>query len=258
MNGFEKEAFKRDAFELSPQNEAFESEQFEWGGEAEAEWGHEAEAEWGGEAEYEAEAEGEGEAEAEWGGEFEWEAESEALGEAEVMELAGELLEVTSEAELDLFLGNLIKSAGRTIGQAVQSPVGQAIGGLLKNAARKALPLAGGALGGLVGGPLGAQIGSGLASAAGNALGLEAEMEAEDREFEGAKNFVRMAGDAVNKVLTSPSSGDPTAAAKAAVTEAASKFAPGLLPGAASRRRHHRPQSGQWHRQGQNIVIVGL
>jgi len=82
-------------------------------------------------------------------------------------------------------------------------------------------------------------------------------MEAEDREFEGAKNFVRMAGDAVNKVLTSPSSGDPAAAAKAAIMEAAGKFAPGLLPGGAS-RRHHRPQSGQWHRQGHNIVIVGL
>jgi hypothetical protein len=257
MNGFEKEAFVRDAFELSPQNEAFESE-FEWGGEAEAEWGHEAETEWGGEAETEWEAEGEGETEAEWSGEYEWEAESEALGEAEVMELAGELLEVTSEAELDLFLGNLIKSAGRAIGQAVKSPVGQAIGGFLKSAAKKAIPLAGGALGGLVGGPLGAQIGSGLASAAGNALGLEAEMEAEDREFEGAKNFVRMAGDAVNKVLTSSQGGDPTAAAKAAVTEAAGRFAPGLLSGAGGGRRHHRPQNGRWHRQGHNIVIVGI
>ncbi|AYG69313.1 MULTISPECIES: hypothetical protein [unclassified Rhizobium] len=257
MNGFEKEAFERDAFELSPQNEAFESEQFEWGGEAEAEaeWGHEAEAEWGNEAENEWEAEGERESEAEWGAEYEWEAESEALGEAEVMELAGELLEVTNEAELDLFLGNLIRNAGHAIGQVVKSPVGQAIGGFLKSAAKKALPLAGGALGGLVGGPLGAQIGSGLASAAGNALGLEAEMEDEDREFEGAKNFVRMAGDAVNKVLTSPLSGDPAAAAKAAVTEAAGRFAPGLLPGGA---RHHRPLSGRWHRQGQNIVIVGI
>ena len=102
------------------------------------------------------------------------------------------------------------------------------------------------------------QIGSGLASAAGNALGLEAEMEAEEREFEGAKNFVRMAGDVVNNVLTSPSSGDPAAAAKAAVTEAARRFAPGLLPGDAGRHHHHRPRSGRWHRQGHNIVIVGI
>jgi hypothetical protein len=258
MNGFEKEAFDRDAFELSPQNEAFESEQFEWGGEAEAEWGHEAEAEWGSEAEAEWEAEGEDESEAEWGAEYEWEAESEALGEAEVMELAGELLEVTNEAELDLFLGNLIRNAGRAIGQVVKSPIGQAIGGVLKSAAKKALPLAGGAFGGLVGGPLGVKIGSGLASAAGNALGLEAEMEAEDREFEGAKNFVRLAGDAVNKVLTAPASGDPAAAAKAAVTEAAGRFAPGLLSRATAHHRHHRPRSGRWHRQGHHIVIVGI
>jgi hypothetical protein len=243
------------------EREAFESEQFEWGGEAEAEaeWGQEAE--WGGEAEAEWEAEGEGESEAEWEAEQEWEAESEALGEAEVMELASELLEVTNEAELDLFLGDLIKKAGHAIGKVVKSPVGQAIGGFLKGAAKKALPLAGGALGAFVGGPLGAKIGSGLASAASDALGLEAEMEAEDREFEGAKNFVRMAGEAVNKALTTPSSSDPAVAARAAVVDAASKFAPGLLPGAAGHQRHHghhRPRSGRWHRQGHNIVIVGI
>jgi hypothetical protein len=40
----------------------------------------------------------------EWGGETEWSGESEVFNEAELMELSGELLEITNEAELDRFL----------------------------------------------------------------------------------------------------------------------------------------------------------
>ena len=128
----------------------------------------------------------------------EWMGEGGVFNEADEMELAAQLMEVNDEQELDQFLGNLIRKAGRAIGRVVRSPVGQAIGGVLKGVARKALPLAGTALGGFVGGPLGAQIGSGLASAAGGALGLESEAwSQEDREFEGARQFVRLAGDAV-------------------------------------------------------------
>ena len=97
------------------------------------------------------------------------------LSESDEMDLASELLNVTTEAELDQFLGSLVSKAASAIGSAIRSPIGQAVGGVLKSAAKKALPLAGGALGGYIGGPLGAKIGSGLASAAGSALGLEAE-----------------------------------------------------------------------------------
>ncbi|MGZ5573519.1 MAG: hypothetical protein ACXWEO_00685 [Methylobacter sp.] len=38
------------------------------------------------------------------------------------MELTAELLEITDEAELDFFLGNLINKAGRAIGKMVKSP----------------------------------------------------------------------------------------------------------------------------------------
>ena len=71
----------------------------------------------------------------------------EVFSEAELMELAAELLEVRDEAELDLFLGNLIKRAGKAIRQVVKSPVGKAIGGILKGAAKQALPIAGTAVG---------------------------------------------------------------------------------------------------------------
>ena len=85
------------------------------------------------------------------------------------MELAAQLMEVNSEEELDRFLGDLIRKAGRALGSFVTSPSGQAIGGILKGAVRQILPHAAGALGTFVGGPLGAQISSGLASMAGKA-----------------------------------------------------------------------------------------
>jgi hypothetical protein len=174
--------------------------------------------------------------ESEWAGED--------ISEAELMELAGELLQVDSEAELDQFLGKLIKRVGRGIGKIVRSPVGRAIGGFLKGAAKKALPLAGAALGGYFGGPLGAKIGSGLATAAGGALGLEAEMlSAEDREFE--------------STLAAPPGVSPASAAQQAVKAAAAKFAPGLLAG----RSHLSPPipagaSGRWVRKGRNVVLL--
>jgi hypothetical protein len=200
--------------------------------------------------------------ETEWGAETEWG--GEVFSEAEAMELAGELLEITNEAELDRFLGDLVSKAGQALGTAVRSPIGQAVGGWLKGAAKSALPLAGGALGGFVGGPLGAKIGSGLASYAGSALGLEAEMSQEDREFEGAKNFVKMAADAVKSAVAAAPGVNPVAVAKAAVKEAVEKRAPGLLGGAATsgmlggavRPGGKVGRTGRWVRQGRNVIIV--
>src|SRR5262245_22143012 len=90
-------------------------------------------------------------------------------------ELAAELLEISSEAELDHFLGDLIKKAGSAVGSFISSPTGQALGGLLKGAAKKVLPMAGQAIGGYFGGSTGAQIGGKLASAASNLFESENE-----------------------------------------------------------------------------------
>ena len=194
-------------------------------------------------------------AEAGWGGEV--------FSEAEASELAAELLEVTTEAELDRFLGDLISKAGSALGTIIRSPIGKAVGGWLKGAAKQALPFAGGALGGLVGGPLGAKIGSGLASAAGNLLGLEAEVSQEDREFEGAKNFVKLAADAVKSAVAAAPGVNPVAVAKAAVKEAVEKRAPGLLGvaapgvlGGVTRPVGKLGRTGRWVRQGRNVIIV--
>ena len=195
-------------------------------------------------------------------GETEWSGES-VLSESDELELASELLSVSNEAELDQFLGGLISKAAGAIGKVVRSPIGQAVGGILKSAAKKALPLAGGAIGGYFGGPLGAKIGSGLASAAGSALGLEAEaLSQEDREFEGAKQFVRFAANTVQKAATSPAAANAAAVAKSAAAAAAQKFAPGLigaLPSAAGAALGAtRGQSGRWIRRGTRIVLYGV
>ncbi len=216
-------------------------------------------------------------------GQGEWGGESSAPGifsEYQEMELANELLSVSNEAELEQFLGSFLSKAASAVGNVIKSPIGQAIGGVLKGVAKKALPLAGGALGGYFGGPLGAKIGSGLASAAGNALGLEGEAGGSDREFEGARQFVRLASDTVNRATSAPSNADPRAVAQAAAVAAARQFAPGLLSkgGAAAIAQGAggmRPQrfgangggaagtanggpvgnSGRWHRMGNKIVI---
>lgn len=228
-----------------------------------------------GQQEYEAEQQmefGQGE----WGG-----GQRGVFSEAEEMELANELLSVSNEAELEQFLGDFLSKAASVAGQVLKSPIGQAVGGVLKGVAKKALPLAGGAVGGYFGGPLGAQIGSGLASAAGNALGLEAEaMTGEDREFEGARQFVRLAADTVNRAASARGAGDVRALAQAAATASARQFAPGLLskngnghamaPASPSgpaydaameqapRQHGMHPHSGRWMRHGHKIVIYGV
>ena len=58
-------------------------------------------------------------------GQSEW---GEVFDENELVELTAELLEITDAAELDLFLGNLIKKAGRAIGKVMKSPIVQAAG----------------------------------------------------------------------------------------------------------------------------------
>jgi len=183
--------------------------------------------------------------------------EAEIFSEAELHELSAELLEVASEAELDLFIGNLIKKAG------------QAVGSFLKNVAKKALPVAGAALGGFVGGPLGAKIGQGLGSVVGGALEAEHEQEHEDREFQGAKRFVRLAGAAVDRATRAPRGSNPSAVARSAVTAAARAYVPGLLDPAyaapaaggwttapASYGGSCSSNGGRWVRQGRNIVLV--
>jgi uncharacterized protein (DUF697 family) len=216
----------------------------------------------------EAEARDAGAFESEGHAEYTGEGESGGLfQEAEVQELASHLLSVSNERELDYFLTDLIKKAGSLLGSAVSSAVGKPLGGVLKSVAKAALPLAGSALGNAIVPGLGGVIGGKLAQAGGSMLGLELEgLSQEDREFEAAKQFVRLGLDATQQALQSVEQGQgPADAVRAAVVQAAERHAPGLLqasPGAYG----HTPcphcgsarTEGRWVRRGRTIVLHGV
>jgi hypothetical protein len=199
-------------------------------------------------------------------GEFEFGGElQEVFGEAEQMELAGELLEIRDEQELNQFLGNLIRKAGSAVGAAINSPLGQQLGGILKssarNAALQAVPVLSDAIGARVGGGLGSSIAKGLTAFGTSALGGEYETPyQQDREFEGARQFVQLAADTVKNAVAAAPGADPRTVAHSAFVQAAEAIAPGLLQAsrpanATTNRRTGR--SGVWYRRGNRIILQG-
>jgi hypothetical protein len=204
--------------------------------------------------------------EAEFGGQS-----GEVFTEQEEIALAAELLEINSEAELDQFLGRLAKRAAGAIGRAVTPQMRRQLLGILKGAAKKALPIAGTAVGNLIAPGIGGMWGGRLGAAAGAAFGLELEgLSAEDQEFEVARRFVRMSGDAILNATQQPAMGSPVTAAQRAVLMSAQRHAPGLAAelsgtfeseeaefGGYAPRRYGQRSRGQWFRRGNSIVLVG-
>jgi len=199
-------------------------------------------------------------------GEFDFQEEADFEGEftgpfseVEEMELAAALLEISDEAELDQFLGNLFRRIGRGLGKVIRSPVFRTLGRTLKGIAKRALPVVGGVLGNVVAPGVGGAVGSQLASAAGSMFGLELEgMSAEDQEFEVARRFVRLSGEAARQAAMMPANQPPDQAARIALMRAAQQHAPGLIsvrPGAAPVVRR---QQGIWRRRGRVIVLYGV
>lgn len=202
-------------------------------------------------------------------GTFEFSSGETVFNENEQVELAAELLEVSNDAELENFIGDLISKAGSALGKFVSSLTGQALTGALKSAAKQVLPMAGKALGGYLGGSTGAQLGGQLASAASNLF----ETEGEDQEWEAANTFVKLASEAVKNAAQAPPGGNPRTIAQNAVLQAAQAHAPGLLSQkssnggqhAAAGGEAHGPEqqqrghgrSGRWIRRGNRIVLMG-
>jgi hypothetical protein len=183
-----------------------------------------------------------------------------ALGEDEQMNLAAELMGVTNEQELDNFLGDLFKKVSGAVGKVIHSPVGSALGGILKDAAKKILPSAGQALGNLVGaGQIGQQLGQ--------TIGGMFEAESEEQEWNAANTFVKLSTDAVKNAAQAPPGANPQAVAKNAVIEAAKVHAPSLVPilagnGAAAGTKpsetNGKGRTGRWIRRGKHIVLMGV
>jgi hypothetical protein len=174
----------------------------------------------------------------EYGYEFESDQEFETycpFSEAEEIEMAAELLYVSSDAELDQFFGNLITKVGRAVGGFIKSPVGRALGGALKGVAKQALPVLGSAVGNAILPGAGGVVGGKLASAAGRMFGLELEgLSYEDQELEAAKGVIRLAGAAASNAAQAEPSTPTQQVIQSALTDAAKKHAPGLLSGATS------------------------
>jgi uncharacterized protein (DUF697 family) len=195
--------------------------------------------------------------------EFEQTYESEfenAFSEDEIDALAAELLEITDEEELDLFLGKLFKKAWKGIkkvGRKVVRPLGRVVKGM----AKKALPVLGGALGSFIPVPgVGTAVGTALGSALSRTFEMEFEgMDADQQEFEMARRFVKVAGATARKAALAPPTADPIAAVKAAALSAmkkqsqgdASKLGSRIQSGMGSKR------AGRWERRGRTIVLYG-
>lgn len=177
------------------------------------------------------------------------------FSEAEETELAMELLSVSSEEELDQFLGKLFKGAwkglkkvGRVVGK-----IARPLGGVLKGVAKVALPFVGGALGSFIPIPgVGTAVGTALGSAVSQALEAEfSGLEAEDQELEMARRFVRIAGTAAQDAARTNAWGDPHRAVRDAVMGAARQHLPRLGGSRAA-------ASGRWVRRGDRLVIIGV
>lgn len=188
------------------------------------------------------------------------------------MELASELLNVQSEAELDQFLGKLFKKAAGAVSKFAKSSTGKALGGMLKGLAKKALPIAGGAIGSFIAPGIGTAIGSKLGAMAGNLFELELEgLSAEDREFEVARAFVKFAGNAAKRASRMRSA-NPVSGARRSITTAAKRYAPGLLVSNNNNYNTYTPDSdgdeddaqpmeeyrGKWYRKGNRIILEGV
>ena len=144
------------------------------------------------------------------------------------------------------------------------SPTGQALTGIVKTAAKQALPVIGRGVGGWLS-PDFAEPGARVASAAGDLLGLELEgLSAEDREFENARALVRWALAACRaaaRAARADAGAPPATVARRAAAIAAQQHAPGLARllvrsgNSSPSSRPGRAASGLWHRHGTTIVI---
>lgn len=209
--------------------------------------------------------------ELEWG-EAEWPGLQEVYGEigfesifseAEEIDLAAELLSVSSEEELDQFLGKFfkrigsgLKKAGRFIGRRVLPVLGKG----LKTVAKAALPIAGKVLGSFIPIPgVGTAIGGAIGTAVSKALELEfSSLSGTEAELKMARRFIRMAATAAQRAALSSPDIDAEIVVNEAIVNAARTHLPRFrlrksersgMPGTA--------RQGRWIRRGRQIAVLG-
>lgn len=166
---------------------------------------------------------------------------------AHELEFGADLLEVASEEELEHFLRDLIATVSPRGREALRTPLGAALVETIKRAARPILPIRSGML------AAPSADAPDLKLRAARIFGLELEgLSPEDKEFEVAQHFVRLAADTIRKAMAAQAPADPGRAAQTALGQAARQHAPGLM-------RHGdglAPLSGRWQRDGSRIVVL--
>ncbi|WDZ82900.1 hypothetical protein [Micromonospora cathayae] len=195
------------------------------------------------------------------------------LSESQEAELANELLEVSSEEELEEFLGDLFNSAVRGISNFAKSDVGQAVIDGAKTLVKKGLPAVGGALGSFVAPGIGTTIGTRLGTMASGLINeLPVEVEPQELDHEVAKRIVQIGAEAARQASRlAPSGEPPTSVASKAIVNAVSKIAPAALVQTRVRPRRRQfgefmidgsvsasRREGRWQRRGQNIVLLDV
>ncbi len=199
-----------------------------------------------------------------------------AAQEMQENELAYELLHVQSEAELDYFLGKLLKRAWGGVKKLYNSPAGQALKGQvvsgLKSVGRQALPKLGAKIGGYIGGQSGADWGAKAGSWAADRYLNEYEAEY-DNELPLARNFIRTARQTAGMIARQAQTGQPVnrRVVHGILSQAARQNFPGLLWAArgTGAMQHEadeptspmpeQPQSsGTWYRQGNQLILTGV
>ena len=199
-----------------------------------------------GEADFEEEYEFEDEAD------FEEEYESdEVLNEEEVDELASELLEVSNEAELEQFLGGLIKKVGSAAGNFIRRSRQQVEA---RSNRRQKGPAARRASSRQLRGARDWRPDWRAARERRRSMfGSSRRAQSRRRRVRGTKQFVRLAASDQQRHRCSPAA-NAREVASHAVTQATHKFAPGL-------HRIARAPAGpqrRWVRKGRKLVIYGV
>lgn len=155
------------------------------------------------------------------------------FSEAEELELAAELLSISNEEELDLFLGKLFKGIGRGLkkfGRFIGKKVLPALGKGLKAIGKVALPIVGKALGSFIPIPgVGTAIGGAIGTAVSKALELEFNgLPSEEAELEMARRFVRIAATAARQAALANPRANPEAIVNTALMAAVRMHVPNL------------------------------
>jgi len=150
------------------------------------------------------------------------------FSDAEERKLASELLEVTSEAELEQVLSDLSKKAWKGV-EPVGPKANGLVEGLLKTVAKKALPSITAAVGRSFGEPerdatagrLGSLVNQALQANVAGMTAADPDLEKCRQLFEKYRQFVRLAGKATRAAAAAPSGVTPVAAAQKILADSA-------------------------------------